>query len=53
MIALGYHGDPDDLSENDQARQSAPRNRQSLVQFAYMNQWGNGIGTADQRDPDE
>ena len=53
MIALGYHGDPADLNDSDRARQSAPRNRRSLDQFAYMNRWGSGIDATDRIDPVE
>lgn len=38
-IALGYLGDPNNLSEKLQQRELAPRSRKSLEQFVFSGKW--------------
>lgn len=39
-IALGYHGNPQDLSERLQQRELNPRTRKSLETFVFTGNWG-------------
>ncbi len=43
MIAVGYPGAADTLSEALQAREQAPRQRKPLAQIAFTGVWGQGI----------
>jgi nitroreductase len=40
MIALGYMGDPSTLSEEQQKREAAPRQRKPQDQFVFGSTWG-------------
>jgi nitroreductase len=39
-LALGYLGDPDDLSEQYRERELAPRTRKLLHEFVFAEDWG-------------
>ena len=43
MIAIGYIADPDALSDEVRARESQPRIRRRIAEFAFSNAWGNAI----------
>ncbi len=43
MIAVGYPGDVQQLSEDLQAREQAPRQRKPLAEIAFANAWQNPI----------
>lgn len=43
MIAVGYPGAADTLSEALQVREQAPRQRKPLAQIAFAGVWGQGI----------
>lgn len=40
MLAVGYHGDADDLPEPYREREEAPRSRKQLVEFVFTDTWG-------------
>jgi nitroreductase len=40
VIALGYPGDPDSLTEKLRLRETAPRHRKPLEQFVFSGNWG-------------
>jgi len=40
VIAVGALGDPDELSERNQGRERAPRERVPLAEFAFTGEWG-------------
>lgn len=39
-IAVGYGGDPVDLPEELQRRETAPRTRKALAEFVFTGEWG-------------
>jgi hypothetical protein len=41
VIALGYPGDPDSLSEKLRQRETSPRRRKPLATFIFSGTWGN------------
>ena len=40
MIAVGYHGQPSDLSESQQKREQAARSRKPLEELVFTGKWG-------------
>jgi nitroreductase len=40
VIALGYPGEPDSLSEKLRERETAPRRRKPLEKFVFSGTWG-------------
>ncbi|MEZ4745442.1 MAG: nitroreductase family protein [Calditrichia bacterium] len=49
IIAMGYPGDPDMLTEKLQMLEKAPRSRKSLSEIVFTGKWGRGI---DEHNPD-
>lgn len=43
IIALGYPGDPDLLSDKFREREKAPRSRKLLSELVFTGKWGRGI----------
>lgn len=43
-LAIGYQGDPTNLSESLGARDLAPRQRKPLSEFVFSGKWGNSQG---------
>ena len=41
IIAIGYLGDPEILSDDLQKQERAPRERKPLEQFVFSERWGN------------
>ena len=40
MVALGYHGDPDSLSDTHRRRHERPRARRTVEETAFKGRWG-------------
>ena len=40
MIAIGYLGDPESLTEDQRLREKAPRQRKPMHQFLFAGKWG-------------
>ena len=47
MIAVGYPGDPDTLTEKLRQREIAPRQRKPLETFVFFGAWGHPASIVD------